>query len=180
MTNDNAPVDDMETYLSVFDLLAEMLKEPEFLPVMLATKRPYGKPNDASTASMELKLTHNDQPLLLVRLETTQVGGAVKCNYLAVHVADGPVAEMNPNFIRYHKIVLPMHHYGDLLFGSRFAAAFLAECALLAMKDEDVLLGMLAKAAFDRAQNRMQALYHDTSFSFYPQPVTRKKAEVPA
>jgi len=176
-TIDNGPVDEMEVYLSVFDLVVEMLKEPEHASVKMQTVRPYQKRNGETTSHLELKLDRDDgTPLLVVHVACQTVGEYLKCNHLAVQVTDGALYDER-QITRFEKTVVPLYHYGDLSFGARFAAAYIVECALLSIRDEDIFMSVLARHAFDRAQDRLQQLYTPNGFPFYPVTVKRQRVE---
>lgn len=172
----NAPPDTGEIYVGVYDLLAKLLKEtPEFVSLRMPMGRPIPRINSVFV-NMDLDLTGPDgKPLLYVNLDITSPEAPVPTDYLAVHIADGQTEEQKKGLVRFQKTLLPLYHYGDLSFGIRFAACMIAECAILAQKDEDMLMGVLVKQAFDRTQDRVQAMYAKSRFSFYPQPVTAKK-----
>ena len=173
MTQANAIPDEMEVYLCVYDLLVEMLKEPQYAQVQLVNERPLQRRNSDLHPKLELELKKTaGEPVLLVDLTVTRFGERLPCNYVTVSVADGhPLARARLTV--FQKMHFPLYHYGDLNFGVRFAATYLAECALLAVEDEDMFMGVLAKRAFDRAQNRVQELYSDNRFSFYPTSTPR-------
>jgi hypothetical protein len=173
----NAPPDSGEVYVGVYDLLAKLLKEtPEYASLRMPMARPIPRMN-ALFVRMDIDLTCADsKPLLYVNLDITSPEAPVPTDYLALHIAEGQTEQQKKGLVRFQKLQVPLYHYGDLSFGIRFAACLIAESALLAMQDEDMFTGVLVKRAFDRTQDRLQALYAKSNFSFYPQSVTAKKA----
>jgi len=172
----NAPPDAGEVYVGVYDLLAKLLKEtPEYASLRMPMARPIPRMNSVFV-NMDIDLTCADgKPLLYVNLDITSPEAPVPTDYLAVRIAEGQTEEQKKGIVRFQKLQLPLYHYGDLSFGARFAACLIAECALLALKYEDMLMGVLVKQAFDQTQDRIQALYVKSNFSFYPQSVNAKK-----